>query len=139
MKESGFYPAGAEFDKNAPYNETSNDNEPIEIAVEYSVILRKKTTISTTDYVVDEWEECERDEEGNLVRYGEREINYDSVDLAEEYDRQHYSPMQLIHLLKSEMLRNLREHPECRGAKEGTWQHIVDECCYWEEDDEIVE
>lgn len=135
----GYYPAGAENDHSAPYNEINNENEPIEVDVEYSVVLRKRTTISTVDYDKEEWEESERDEDGYVTRFGGTEISYDNVDAEKEYNEQHYSPMELIRILKAETERNLREHPECVGAKDGTWQNIIDECDNWIAEDEIFD
>lgn len=43
MKESGYYPEGAEFDPNAPWNEKEIPKEEIE--VEVTVTLRKKVKL----------------------------------------------------------------------------------------------
>ena len=133
------YPPGlSDSPPGTPWNEPY-DQDPIEVDVEYSVVLRKRTTISTTDYDRDEWEECERDEDGYVTRFGGTEISYDNVDVENEYNNQHYSPMELIRILKAETERNLREHPECVGAKDGTWQNIIDECDNWIAEDEIFD
>ena len=58
MTESGYYPMGAEFDKNAPYNQV--EPEPLEIEVTVSVTLSKTMKIKVNDYL----EEIEDDEEG---------------------------------------------------------------------------
>ena len=52
MIKSDYYPPGAEFDPNAPYNQS--DPEPVEVDVCISQTLHKSTTISTTDYVAEE-------------------------------------------------------------------------------------
>ena len=101
--------------------------------------MKKETSVSTIDYYKEEFEDCESDEEGNLVRYGDVEISYDNVDFESEYKSQHYTPIELIGILKTEMERNLQVHPEQKGAKSGYWQHIIDECADWVEDDEIVD
>ena len=43
MKESGYYPEGAEFDPNAPWNEKEIPMEEIE--VEVTVTLKKKVKL----------------------------------------------------------------------------------------------
>ena len=67
MTESGYYPMGAEFDKNAPYNQV--EPEPLEIEVTVSVTLSKTMKIKVNDYL----EEIEEDEEGiyRITRDGE--------------------------------------------------------------------
>ena len=47
MTESGYYPMGAEFDKNAPYNQ--GDPEPIEIEVTVSVTMSKTVKVKVND------------------------------------------------------------------------------------------
>ena len=68
MKESGYYPAGAEYDPNAPWNQI--DPEPQEVEVTISMTISKTVKVKVTDYTCEEdW-----DEEGY---HG---INYDFSD-----------------------------------------------------------
>ena len=53
MFESGYYPAGAECDPSAPYNEPA-DNEPVGVEVDVYVQLSKNDKVYTCDYVFDE-------------------------------------------------------------------------------------
>lgn len=39
MRESGYYPPGAEFDKNAPYNEPIPINIKVEVGVELGLFI----------------------------------------------------------------------------------------------------
>lgn len=50
--ESGYYPPGAEFDPNAPYNQS--DLNPITIEVEAYVTYKKVLKVELDDYVVEE-------------------------------------------------------------------------------------
>lgn len=50
--ESGFYPPGAEFDPNAPWNETEPKEIGLDVAV--TVSLRKRMTLTTNNYTTDE-------------------------------------------------------------------------------------
>lgn len=52
MKESGYYPAGAEFDPKAPYNEQIIPDKEIEVTI--SVTLSKTVNITVNDYIIDE-------------------------------------------------------------------------------------
>ena len=58
MTESGYYPPGAEFDPNAPYNQS--EPEPIKLDVYITQVFSKPANIEVTDYEyeVDEYEKC---------------------------------------------------------------------------------
>ena len=50
MIESGYYPPGAEFDVNAPYNEKELPEKEIEVTV--SIRLSKTVKIKVSDYTI---------------------------------------------------------------------------------------
>ena len=52
MKESGYYPAGAEFDPRAPWNEV--ELPPKEVEVTVSVTISKTMKVPVRDYTIDE-------------------------------------------------------------------------------------
>lgn len=52
MIESGYYPLGAEFDKNAPYNQV--ETPEIEVAIKAYQTLTAKEQIITTDYYLED-------------------------------------------------------------------------------------
>ena len=52
MKESGYYPAGAEFDPRAPYNEVEQPSKDIEVTI--SAIVSKTIKVPVRDYTIDE-------------------------------------------------------------------------------------
>ena len=52
MKESGYYPAGAEFDPRAPWNEI--ELPPKEVEVTVSVTISKTMKVPVGDYIIDE-------------------------------------------------------------------------------------
>ena len=52
MKESGYYPAGAEFDPRAPWNEV--ELPPKEVEVTVSVTISKTMKVPVMDYIIDE-------------------------------------------------------------------------------------
>ena len=51
-KESGYYPAGAEFDPRAPWNEV--ELPPKEVEVTVSVTISKTMKVPVGDYIIDE-------------------------------------------------------------------------------------
>ena len=52
MKESGYYPAGAEFDPRAPWNEVEQPPKDIEVTI--SAIVSKTIKVPVRDYIIDE-------------------------------------------------------------------------------------
>lgn len=67
--ESGYYPPGAEFDTNAPYNQVELPEREIEVTI--SVTLSKTVKITVDDYNVDEGV----DEDGHYCSYDYSECN----------------------------------------------------------------
>ena len=73
MSESGYYPAGAEYDPKAPWNQV--DTEPRKIKVTVSITLSKTVEVEVTDYTAEE----DYDEDGyNGINY-----NYSECDLEQ--------------------------------------------------------
>ena len=52
MKESGYYPAGAEFDPRAPWNEVELPPKDVEVTV--SITVSRTMKVPVTDYVIDD-------------------------------------------------------------------------------------
>ena len=52
MKESGYYPAGAEFDPRAPWNEVELPPKDVEVTI--SAIVSKTIKVPIRDYIIDE-------------------------------------------------------------------------------------
>ena len=52
MKESGYYPAGTEFDPRAPWNEVEQPPKDIEVTI--SAIVSKTIKVPVRDYIIDE-------------------------------------------------------------------------------------
>ena len=50
MKESGYYPAGAEFDPRAPWNEVEQPPKDIEVTI--SVTVSKTMKVPVRDYTI---------------------------------------------------------------------------------------
>ena len=51
MKESGYYPAGAEFDPRAPWNEVELPPKDVEVTI--SAIVSKTIKVPVRDYTID--------------------------------------------------------------------------------------
>lgn len=125
MTESGYYPMGAEFDKNAPYNQV--EPEPLEIEVTVSVTLSKTMKIKVNDYL----EEIEDDEEGK-----HRNIDFSVCDLQSAVNNQIYLPQDsgLIFDNYISKYSNLKNESSYNEAKK-----IVDDLSDWNVDEmEVV-
>ena len=129
------YPAGAEHDPSAPWNQ--HDPEPVDVDVEYSVVMMRSITIETTDYDVEKWEECERDDDGHLVGVCGETYNYDNVNWRKEYSEQHLTPIELIDELKN-ICEKLINDKNFNIVTNERLQYLINECKDWDWDEEDV-
>lgn len=129
------YPPGlSDSTPDAPWNQY--DQDPIDVDVDYSVVMMKTTTIETSDYDVETYEECERDDEGYIVGFSGKDYTYDNVDWKEEFKNQCLSPMELISTLE-EICTKLLNGEEVNIRKEKL-KFIISECKDWDCDEEDV-
>ena len=82
--ESGYYPPGAEFDSQAPYNQVDLPEREIEVTI--SVTLSKTVKVMVDDYEVEE----DADEDGRYLSY-----NYDNCNLYRAVEDQVVLPQNL--------------------------------------------
>lgn len=137
MIESGYYPPGTEFDTNAPWNQS--DPEPVEVNVTISQSLSRSTTITVTDYIAKEWEDCEPDKEGGFYRTGGVDYDFSDSDLKGAYEEQEYTIPELLDYLKAYLITDIAECDKESGKKKKL-QHILECCEDWEVDEtEVVE
>lgn len=134
MIESGYYPPGAEFDPNAPYNQS--DPEPVKVDVCISQTLHKSTTISTTDYVAEEWEDYERDDDGEFITTREVSYNFSDSDLLSAYKNDNWTIPELLDELKDYIKRDLEN--DCSKSKKAWLERMMKACEDWELDEEEV-
>lgn len=131
MKESGAYPPGAEFDKNAPYNEPVID--PIEVEMIASYSISRPATIATADYAIDEWDEWETDDEGYPQHIGGTDYDYSNVDFQKEYEEAYLSPLDLFTELKNRVEEELKT---CTDYQQRIrLEKILYSCTNWSIDD----
>lgn len=137
MKESGNYPQGAEYNPNAPWNQT--DPEPVEVEVTISQSLSRSTKIKVTDYVINEWEDAESDDEGGFYRTGGVEYDFSDSDLKEAYEEQEYTIPELLDYLIAYLVADIAKCNK-ESDKKKKLQHILECCEGWEVDEtEVVE
>jgi hypothetical protein len=117
MIESGYYPPGAEFDPNAPYNQVENPEEEFEVTI--SQTLSKTVTVFTSNYNL----EVDCDEGGCY-----RNCDTSDTDWKEVYAEDYHTPLQLIGFLKR-LLKG--DEPISDSLK----KHLIEECDNWCEDE----
>lgn len=126
---SGNYPAGAEFDPRAPYNQP----EPVEheFDVEVEAVLSMDCEVTSLVYPTVDY-----DEEGCDVYY---EVS--SSQLKEDYKDQHYTPLELIKKLRDVMKERAKRCKNKVSKREA--ENIVADCELWldsdDEDLDVVE
>ena len=119
MKESGYYPPGAEFDPSAPFNEIPVEEREFDVEVEY--VMRKACKVTTDDYVP------EIDYEN-----GHKYANTENTDCEKAYDNSG-------HLTIAEMLQELEYYVKDDMAKTAPnsgkghhLQRVLESCQCWE-------
>ena len=122
MIESGYYPPGAEFDPDAPWNQHSSPEHEFEITITQTISKTLPIWTDQYNYI------CERDIDGEFIDYDTSDTRWKDV-----YEEDHHTLLQLIGLFKR-MLESKEE------ISESMREHLIEECSEWCEDDyEIVE
>lgn len=131
MRESGYYPPGAEYDPSAPWNQKETPERSFKVSV--SQTLSKSTTVVTSNY----YEETVS-EKDDIGWHQEIITDTSDVDWKQEYDNGGgYTPLELIQEFKKFLQLELNRMPEVKDEKR--YRHLIDECTGWIEDDfEIV-
>lgn len=90
MTESGYYPPGAEFDPKAPWNEPENlDPKKVEVAV--STTLSRNTTVYTSDYNIESWEDCNIGDNGETIYTDGIDYDFSNTDFKKAYTEEMYT------------------------------------------------
>ena len=134
MIESGYYPPRTEFDPSAPYNQS--DPEPVEVNVCISQTLHKSTTISTTDYIAEKYEDCERGDDGGFITTEEVSYDFSDSDLLNAYKNDSWTIPELLYELKDYIKQDLNRG--CSESKKAWLERMMKACEGWELDEEEV-
>ena len=110
MRESGWYPPGAEFDPNAPYNQVEPEEK--EYSIEAVFELRRTDELWSSNY----------DEFDNLN------------DAAKEWCALHMTPLELIRKCRA-LAEHMLESGDITRYPVHVLRNIIAECEGWEETD----
>ena len=127
MRESGYYPPGAEFDPDAPWNEPVIPEKSFDVTI--STTLSKATTVDTDQYIP----YVDHDEDGCYAWEDTSDTNWEDV-----YNENHYTALGLINKFK-EFLEKYLPDPIVDRSRYMEFKHLIEECEDWEEDEiEVV-
>ena len=124
MKESGYYPPGAEFDSNAPWNEKVNPEREFKVCARQTMV--KHSTVCTSDYYE---EYCDED--------GHTYVQTDDTDWEEAWASCNKGVGDLIAALKN-ICDTLIKDPNHKFRK-GYLNELSKECDGWEADTDFDE
>lgn len=122
MSEKDYYPAGAYNDPNAPYNQPG-DPDPIEVACDTCVTLRKEIVVETTNY----WIEAD-DEEG----WSETNLEDGYKEIEQHIRKQHTSLTTLLDELAKYINGELQG--DISNARRQELKQMLADCQGWSED-----
>ena len=115
MFDSGYYPPGAEQDPNAPWKEGELPEKTFNVFI--NQVLSKEITVSTNDYIPEE--DFDNTKETNWY---------------EAYEKEHYTPLQLIKLFKTYLTEHMPDAVTF-PKEHKTYKHLISECEDWIEDE----
>lgn len=147
MFESGYYPPGTEFSPEAPWNQS--DLEPVDVDCYVSCSISKDVTVSTTDYVAEEWEDWDRDDEGGYIHSGGVSYDFSNCNFSESYHQDHYDILELLEQLKVFLegaIKDLeqlspeasKEEKAAKRANLRIYKQMLEDCQGWTLDEEEV-
>ena len=119
MRESGYYPPGAEFDPQAPWNEPVIPEQDFEVDVEY-VLQKTAVKVTTDDY------SPEFDEETGHV-----DANTEDTDWENVYENSHYTIPELLSELELYIKQDLERY-KGSATKERKLKGMLEDCQGWE-------
>lgn len=133
MIESGYYPPGAEFDPNAPWNQ--HDIEEVVKPINYSCALRRTADVATDNYIPGG---IEREWDGEGYYAFREPDDFSDTEWLKEFHKQFNTPLQLIQLLHETAL-SLAKGELPAEKRKGFWRSIAFECEGWQIEDEDAE
>lgn len=136
MIESGYFPPGAEFDVNAPYNQVENSEEEFNVTIVET--LSKDVTVHTSNYQF----EKDYDDDSNSIR---NYVDTSDIDWKNEYKKQGCTAIETLIAVKTYLeevrLEDLKDLSLCRELtisekKElKVVKDLIEQCKGWEQEE----
>ena len=144
MRESGYYPPGAEFDPNAPYNQVDVPEKAFIVCCSQS--LSRTAEVWTNDYIPGaSGYDIEPDGEGGYSTVSWHDgPDISDTDWGKEYDECGYkTPLQLIQMLREYLEKDLRDIQKdmlpndrsFKATKARQLKGLIEECDCWQDDE----
>ena len=136
------YPPGAANDPNAPYNQVDVPEKDFDVTCSQSL---SRTAVVTTNNYIPGASGCdyEPDGEGGYCACGWQDPDDTSgTDWSKEYGNDHYTPLQLIQMLREYVANDLdrvdiiaEETNQSKAFLERRLKHLIEECDCWNDDE----
>ena len=144
MRESGYYPPGAEFDPSAPWNQSDIPEKDFDVTCSQS--LSRTAIVTTNNYIPGaSGVDYEPDDEGGYCACGWHDDDDTSdTDWAKEYESNGYkTPLQLIQMLREYLEKDLRDIQKdmlpndrsFKATKARQLKGLIEECNGWADDE----
>ena len=138
------YPPGAANDPSAPYNQVDVSEKDFDVTCVQC--LSKTVTVATNDYIPGaSGVDYEPDGEGGYCACGWQDPdNTSDTNWSKEYQYDHYTPLQLIQILKEKVMKELEtlENTPVDEKSHGSkvfevrkLKHLIEDCDDWCEDE----
>ena len=138
------YPPGAANDPSAPYNQVDVSEKDFDVTCVQC--LSKTVTVATNDYIPGaSGVDYEPDGEGGYCACGWQDPDDTSdTNWSKEYQYDHYTPLQLIQILKEKVMKELEtlentpvdeKSHDSKVFEVRKLKHLIEECDDWCEDE----
>jgi hypothetical protein len=131
-----YYPAGAENDPNAPYNQVTPD--PVNVDVEACYTLSRKATVSTSNYEAEDWDDWDCSD-GEVQHIGGTDYDFRNTNFIDEFENDFYTPLELFEELKIRVESELELIPDKSTLTAKRLQRLLKSCENWSIEDKWSE
>ena len=133
---SDYYPAGAENDPNAPYNQVTPD--PVNVDVEACYTLTRKAVVSTINYEAEDWDDWDCSD-GEVRHIGGTDYDFSNTNFIDEFENDFHTPLELFEELKIRVESELELIPDKSTLTAKRLQRLLKSCENWSIEDKWSE
>ena len=133
---SGYYPAGAENDPNAPYNQVTPNH--VDVDVEACYTLTRKAVVSTINYEAEDWDDWDCSD-GEVQHIGGTDYDFSNTNFIDEFENDFHTPLELFEELKIRVESELELLFDKSTLTAKKLQRLLKSCENWSIEDKSVE